>query len=443
MPVPRDTKAQTAHPPGLPLNLGDGLELRAVRSAEDVERVATLNAFIHQDSAVGELTRWRLSGAHPTVTLHDFLFVEDTNKGEFVSTLGLVPQTWTYDGIPLQVGQVELVGTHPDYRGRGLIRAQMNVIERMLDARGCTLSCIEGIPHFYRQFGYEYAIPVGSCANLTLDQVPALAEGQKEPLTIRRMDVAQDLPMVMALYNAHTAELCIAPVRDEALWRYQESTPRGTPEPSETYVIEHDTGISGYFRVRKSMWGPLLEFTEASVEPGGQVWSSQGAWMAILRFAAELATRREFPRLCFGLPKTHPLVTVARYLGAESERQYAWQIRVTDHADLLRRIAPALERRLAQSLLAGYSGTLDINLRPRLIRLLFKQGRLTRVTDEGDQQGQGALLLPPLLLNQLLLGYRSHEEIMECHLDASVRPAARQLVGVLFPKTESFIYGAN
>jgi len=190
------------------------------------------------------------------------------------------------------------------------------------------------------------------------------------------------------------------------------------------------------------MWGPLLEFTEASLRPGGQVWGTQEAWLAVLRFAKGLAAQRSYPKLCFDLPKTHPLVTVARYLGAECERQYAWQIRVVDPADFIRRIGPALERRLAQSLLDGFSGNLNINLMLRLIRLRFKQGCLTSVTDEGDPQDQWAMRLPPLLLNQLLLGYRSYQEIMSCHLDASVRPAARQLVHILFPKTESFIYSA-
>jgi len=429
-----------AYPPGVPIDLGDGLLLKAVREAQDAERLAAFNAFVHHDEAVGVLTRWLMNGKHPAARHSDFLFVEDTTKGEIVSSLALVPQTWTYDGIPLRVGQVESVGTHPAYRGRGLIRAQMEVIERMLSARGCELSCIAGIPYFYKQFGYEFAIPWGSCAHLRLDQVPALVEGRKEPVTIRRINVDTDLPKAMSLYDAHAAELCLVSVRDEALWRYEESLPPGIPEPPETYVVEDHSSIMGYFRVKKSMWGPQLEFTEASVRPAGQVWGSQNALLAILRFVRALAAQRKFCKLDFALPRTHPLVTVARYLGAELERQYAWQVRIVDHVDFLQRIAPALERRLAHSLLAGFSGPLGINTMTRLIRLQFNQGRLACITDEGYQQGQGEVRMPPLTLNQLLLGYRSCQEIMDCQLEVWGRPEARQLVDVLFPKVESFIY---
>jgi len=256
------------------------------------------------------------------------------------------------------------------------------------------------------------------------------------------MKVDTDLQTVMALYDAQAAELCVVPVRNEALWRYQESAPPGIPEPPETYVVEDDTGVMGYFRVRKNMWEPGLEFMETSVRPGGHVWGSQHALLVVLRFAKELAKERKYAKLCFALPKSHPLVMVANDLGAESKRQYAWQVHIADHADFLRRIAPALERRLAHSLLTGFSGSLGINTMPRLIRLQFEQGRLLSVAQVDDSREKVVLRMPPLLLTQLVLGYRSCQEIIDCHLDARVHPRARQLVDILFPKTESFIYQA-
>ena len=37
-------------------------------------------------------------------------------------------QTWTYGGVPFEVGRPELVATHPDYRRRGLVRAQFEAV---------------------------------------------------------------------------------------------------------------------------------------------------------------------------------------------------------------------------------------------------------------------------------------------------------------------------
>jgi hypothetical protein len=246
----------------------------------------------------------------------------------------------------------------------------------------------------------------------------------------------------MELYDAYAAELDIAPVRDEDLWRFQESAPPGIPEPSETYVIEDHSGVVGYIRVRKNMWGPLLEFAEASVRPGGKLWGSRDALLAVLRFGKELARQRSYPQLCFALPTAHPLVTVAGYLGAEPERQYAWQVRIVDHADFVWRIAPVLEKRLAHSLLAGLTGSLDINMMPCLVRLQFEQGRLVSIAHVEAPLRDMVLRMPPLLLTQLVLGYRSCAEIVESHLDAAVGAKVRQLADVLFPKTDAFIYSA-
>jgi hypothetical protein len=422
--------------------LGDNLWIKSVAGEQDVERLAAFNASVHQDAAVGVLTRWWLSGMHPGMSTDDFLFVEDAKTGQIVSALCLLEQTWTYEDVPLRAGLVELVGTHPDYRGRGLVRAQMALIERMLKAKDCALSCIAGIPHFYRHFGYEYAIPLGSCAKLPLDRVPALGEGRQESVHIRRMMVDADLPTVMELYDAYAAELDIAPVRDETLWRFQESAPAGIPEPSETYAVEDHSGVVGYIRVRKNMWGPLLEFAEASLRPGGNPWGSQEALLAVLRFGRELAQQRNYSQLCFALPTAHPLVTVAGYLGAASERQYAWQVCIVDHADFMWRIAPVLEKRLAHSLLAGLTGSLDVNMMPRLVRLQFEQGHLVAIAHVEAPRRDMVLRMPPMLLTQLVLGYRSCAEIMESHLDAAVGARARQLADVLFPKTDAFIYSA-
>lgn len=421
-----------------PQCLGDHLLLKAASDARDIERVAAFNAAVHQDEAVGVFTRWKLGGTHPVVTFSDCLFVEDTQSGEIVSSLCLLPQAWTYEGIPLQVGEVSLVGTRPDYRGRGLIRAQMGEIDRMLRARGCLLSGIEGIPYFYKQFGHEYAIPLGSCAKLGLDGVPPLAAGQPEPVTIRRMSVDSDLPPVMGLYDAYAAELSIASVRDEALWRYQESAPPGVPEPATKYVVEDGTGIVGYFGVRKNMWGPLLEFDEAVVRPGGQE-----DWQAMLRFARELAISRDYGQLCFALPQSHPLLTVARSLGAKPERQYAWQVRVVDCVAFVQHVAPALEKRLAGSPLADFSGCLDINTMPRVLHLQFDRGRLVSVAETNEPEEQATLRVPPSLLTQLLLGYRSCQRLMDWSLDVWAHPQVRPLVDMLLPETESFVYSAS
>ena len=72
--------------------------------------------------------------------------------------MNLIPQTWTYEGIEFGVGRPELVGTAPEFRNRGLVRAQFDEVHKWSAERGHMVQVITGIPYYYRLFGYEMAL---------------------------------------------------------------------------------------------------------------------------------------------------------------------------------------------------------------------------------------------------------------------------------------------
>jgi GNAT superfamily N-acetyltransferase len=420
-----------------------GLWLRAARAGPDIEHLAAFNTLVHRDEGIAAYTRWKLGGGHPAARSSDALIIEDPT-GQLVSSLCWIPQTWVYGGISLPVGEVALVGTHPDYRKRGLMSALMCRVEAGLQKRGCALACIEGIPGFYRQFGYEYAVPLGSCAKLTLDRVSQGAVPPHPSWVIRPFRIDQDLPTVMSLYNMSSGILDITSQRDEALWLYQESAPPGVPDRQETYIIEDAGTTVGYFRLRKNMWGPWLEFSEASAGESEAAGDSGDAYRAMLHFARGLAVQRGYVGLCFALPLDHLLLSLVHTLGAEVERQYAWQIKVLDPVSLLKRIAPVLEDRLARSPLGGFDVEMDVNLMSRLLHVAFEGGRLTKVAMEGrEARPRVELRLPERQLTQLMLGYRDCRTLMDCSLDVWVHPEIRELVDIVFPTCRAFIYTAS
>ena len=154
---------------GLPRDLGDGLTLRWA-TPDDVEAVAQFNFTLHSEPPGEEkfLYHWTydlMRGDHPTTKASDFTVVTDAD-GRVVSTLNLISQTWAYDGIPFPVGRPELVATLPEYRRRGLVREQMDVIHRKSAARGELVTAITGIPWYYRQFGYEMGLDLGGSRQL-------------------------------------------------------------------------------------------------------------------------------------------------------------------------------------------------------------------------------------------------------------------------------------
>ena len=99
-----------------------------------------------------------LTRPHPTLRPDDFTIVEETATGRIVSSLNLIPQTWSYEGIEFGVGRPELVGTLPEFRNRGLVRLQFEEIHKWSAERGDMVQAITGIPYYYRLFGYEMAL---------------------------------------------------------------------------------------------------------------------------------------------------------------------------------------------------------------------------------------------------------------------------------------------
>src|SRR5918998_4799396 len=123
-------KSRDQAPSRIQRDLGGGLILRQAR-VEDAEAVAAFNARIHHSSGnfdqrephrgIAAGTRDLMSGDHPTCDASDFTVVEDTKTGFVVSSTCLIGQRFSYEGLEFDAGLPELVGTHPDYRRRGLV----------------------------------------------------------------------------------------------------------------------------------------------------------------------------------------------------------------------------------------------------------------------------------------------------------------------------------
>ena len=163
-------------------DLGGGLILRRA-SREDAEAVAAFNARVHFSSGgpfeqrephrgIAACTRDLMSGDHPTCDASDFTVIEDTKTGSVVSSACLIGQRFSYEGVEFDAGLPELVGTHPDYRRRGLIREQFEVLHRWSKERGHLMQAIAGIPYYYRRFGYEMAVYMGWGRRIYVQDIP-------------------------------------------------------------------------------------------------------------------------------------------------------------------------------------------------------------------------------------------------------------------------------
>jgi GNAT superfamily N-acetyltransferase len=443
MPSPHDTL-------NLPQALGDGLVLRLATPA-DADALAEFNTRVLREEddppqCVDIWTRDLMSGRHPTTTAADFVVVEDTKIAKIVSSICLIPQTWAYEGIPFPVGRPELVGTDPAYRRRGLARAIFGKIHALSAAYGHLVQGITGIPWFYRQFGYEFALPLGGARDLHVSDVSPLKEGETEPYQIRQA-TEEDLPTIIHLYQRQCADRLVTTLIDEDRWRYDLSGhSKGSDQELRVYCILNREGrVVGYFSTSVHLWGSRLGVWEMAVEQGIPLRSTLPSVARALKTQGEAYAEREkrtLTAICFTLGLEHPAYDALGSKLGPFQRPYGWYIRVPDLPGFVRHVAPVLERRLLASVMSGFSGELKITFYRGGLRLVFEGGKLIDATDwqapETNVQWEGAGF-PPLVFLQLLFGYRSLEELRYAFPDCWADDEPRLLLNALFPKRASWV----
>jgi len=438
--------------------LDGGLVIRRGRKA-DADRIQAFYGDILREpgeptgpeNPVGIWTRDLFTRPHPTTGPRNFTIIEDTHTDHIVSALGLIPQTWAYDGAEFGVGQVELVATHSAYRDRGLVREQMEFMHRWSRRRGHLVQVIEGIPYFYRQFGYEMCLQLfgfraGAAANLPR---PARTKQRKETQAWYRLRPAEeaDIPFLRTVYDRGRARSLVSAVWDDVVWRYQLAgrSPKGAMA-LEWRIIEDAGGKPcGYLAhgprfYESAFWVHHLELAE------GVLWLR--VMPSVLEYVREAGERcatesgGAFETFRFLLGTEHPAYRAASTVMPVSRPPYAWYVRVANLPAFVRRLVPVLEKRLAASEAAGYSGELNLSFYREGLRLTFEAGRIARVRAwPRPGSSRAGARFPDRSFLQLLFGHRSLAELEDWYADCSVRgDEARVLLEPLFPKRPSHAY---
>jgi hypothetical protein len=442
-------------------DLGGGLVLRSGR-VDDAPAVGALIVLAHAskgnkaDSA-GVWARDLMERTHPTMTVSDVFVVEDRASAAIVSTLNLIPQTWTYAGIPFGVGRLELVATHPAHEGRGLIRRQIDAFHRLSAERRHLLQAISGIPSYYRQYGYEYALLLGGGWIGNRAQIWSLTSDAHESFHLRLATDA-DVSAILHLDEQAQSRSLVSCVRDIVSMRYElGGRDVSSMLHSSVLVFERagdreDRTVVGFAVVGSGGFpgtepgGPVARVGRFEVAVGT---SWHAATEALLRhLTGNTASGYTFSPVRSGhqevaliLGENHPSYDVARNLLPRPVKASAWYIRIPNLLGFLRQVAPVLEKRLAQSSMAGYSGTVPISFYRSGLRLTAEQGHLNWADWPIASYRDGAAAFPGLTFYKLLLGYRSLEDLIFMYPDCWVATdEVRLLLTALFPTQPSAVW---
>ncbi|MCK4484200.1 MAG: hypothetical protein KAU89_05210, partial [Candidatus Thorarchaeota archaeon] len=322
---------------------------------------------------------------------------------------------------------------------KGLARALYTHFEEILQRGEYHISTIMGIPYYYRQFGYDFILPLDRTVQLRIDQIPVPKDEANKSIVFRNAH-HDDIPRLIRLYDAHSRKMLVHAARTKDLWELQERFHREFEQEFKTIILEREGKVVGYFRLcvrgakKNTPQGLWLSVMESSITTFDDV-------LQTLQYLRGRAAEENACRIDLVGPAINNLCRMAQDLGGHIDIGWKHQIRIPNMTRFIEQIRPALESRLVGTMFEGMTHELAINTYEHCYLLPFVNGKLAAVKDIGMQEvgGYRNFRAPPNDLVRLALGNYDTEELRSQNIDFIVSKELKLLVETLFPKRDSFI----
>lgn len=431
----------------MPLNLGKDLQLRFCK-ADDILQAVTLFDQVWERESFRAWFEDLMSGGHPNAHFEDFTVVEDRATGRLVSLMGLISQTWQYGDISFGCGQPEAIVTHPDYRQHGLVRKQMAVIHQLSRVRGELVQVIWGIPWYYRQFGYEYALEGlwDTHRKIRPHHIPDV-DDPKAGLCRLRPVSRKHYGFIRQLHENCENRSHIRAEKSFEEWLFHfEGWDANAHARREWRIIEHANGtVAGFLSFHNEPGSGgfgvhQMELTEEN--------SYLQLMPGILRQLWDLAIKEnqgktpEDIKLYLGQqhPAYQPILNKTRLHKGDMECLY---IRVENMVDFLRHIKPALEKNLSTSPASDFTGELNITLFKSGIKIDIQYGKIMGIDKWKADSFWHTPAFPDLTFLQLVFGHRRCRELSDLYVDCNMDDQSAQVLDALFPPFKGTMWLGN
>ena len=423
------------------MELPDGFEFGLVETDEEVEELLKFHSIVHPDDDVEELRRQidHLPGFEREMNY----YIRDLDKGHIVTALNSIPSIWNYEDIPLRNLELGWVGTLNEYRRRGLNKALYTHFDNLLLSGNYDISTIQGIPYYYRQFGYDFVIPMDYAVWTRTNQLQPFDE--KKPPEYMKLNIRlaekKDIPSMMELFDELNQGLLVYVPRSQELWEVQETLKRQSENEFQTYVLLDSSKIIGYFRLVRNIKKDsspnqsTMKVIESSIP-------SYNGVLCALQFLYAEALKDDISLIGSQGPSFNTLSRVMENISETGKVWWKYQVRIPNMVGFLEKIAPVLERRLNGTMFEGLTYDVIMNTFQNCYSMKFSTGTIVDISDLGPQQvnENQAFRAPPKDLVRLILGAYNIKEIEQNNIDFIVRGEVRLIVETLFPKKESSVY---
>jgi len=165
--------------------------------------------------------------------------------GRMAASYATIPFTMRANGRAMALGGVTAVGTLPEYRRRGLLRAITRRAFAEMRERGQSVAALwASQAAIYQRYGYSLA----SMQNIyRIDSVDiGFADGSDGSARIERVDVERGLPTIKQLYRDFIADRTLHLHRSQVLWRNNALSASDATGPAHVAIAYRDAAPVGH-----------------------------------------------------------------------------------------------------------------------------------------------------------------------------------------------------
>lgn len=414
-----------------PRDLGSGLLLRNA-SAHDVPEILDMIEDVFSKEIIASIRPW--FDKHPNISFDDVFIVEDTRTGQIVSHVIQLRGSWILDGLEIPMMQMEVVGTREQYRHQGFIKEISTAYDERAAEIKPVFQAVAGIPYFYRELGYEYAVPMESGFYIAPSLIPSLPEGKDEVITISETDSTtfhEWLEFRKSLLPRRTWLKGLG-VEDFGYHSFEECRPRN--ESFTFCLVKEGDEVVGVFYY---MWSE-----EDYLEVGELYLSDFKHIDAVLRFIRDLSVRLGGVAFEIRPPNQPELYDYMKSRARSNPAgQYMWYVKIPSVPRFLLTLKEHVRMRLQHTEYEKYSGELTLTNYKEGFTLHFQNGHLLDVTPNAsrDYEQYYDLRLPKGPMVKLLMGHSTFDELKQYDPDIQCKAIKRPFVRALFPKLNASI----
>lgn len=402
-----------------------GFTFTKLQTNEDFKgQLELMRAVFGQNSGVDVMVRKWIK-YYPEMGFKNIFAIKKGSK--IIASLCLIPAKWSAGGVLLKVAELGCVATLPVYRNKGLQSWLMKEYHDEISEQAYDLSAIEGIPYYYRQFGYEYALPLQEETEINFEQAPDCSVKHK----IRSFKKS-DLPRAMNLHENSKNKFYVHTIREKNIWDMQYRTRLIGECKFEAYTVEENNKTIAYFRISQELERNRLvlrEITDVNCKVAQSVFA----------FLRDTGKKRGLRNLAASISYHEPFSEYLMSIGGARRFPYAWQLRIVNMTTIFRKIQPLFDHRLEDSLFCNVTESVRFNFYRNTVQLTLEDGIVKNIENSGICDDR-SIRMNPLAFAQLLVGHRSREELEKIYPDFIVKASHKHLVDVLFPKSFSYIH---